>query len=310
MIKLLFDFVQFLYTLAPLFVSLAVLTLLALWLAKSIKHHAGVYYTVMAIPFALVAIPFIGRLFGYEGAGFGGIPFVGSIVRDYIHVGTLGFPLLIIIMYMGALNRKNPHVKKLLSIRKELSILSGFPILAHSLIRVTNNFPPALRYFTDHEAYMSSGRAVSALGAGISSFSLVLGILMLALFLPLWITSFDAVHRRMGSLRWKKFQRCSYVLYAMLFVHAMGLQAGALLNSGEREKPRVEASVAAEQTPGQGKRHPEAPRPQAGGGHPQSKGFADIPVGPQTKRYVHIASLLLIFGSYVYLKRNSLSVEH
>ncbi|MDR2622753.1 MAG: hypothetical protein LBC48_09300, partial [Dysgonamonadaceae bacterium] len=129
MIKLFIDFIQFLYTLAPLLMALGVLTLLAVLLSKSIKRHATVYYIVFAIPFALVAIPFIGRLFGVHISVFNGIPFLGNITRDYIHAGTLGFPLLVIIMYMGALNPKYPVVKKLMSIRKELSILSGFPIL-------------------------------------------------------------------------------------------------------------------------------------------------------------------------------------
>jgi DMSO/TMAO reductase YedYZ heme-binding membrane subunit len=332
MIKLLIDLIQFLYTLAPLLMALGVLTLLAVLLSKSIKKHATIYYIVFAIPLALVAIPFIARLFGIEMFSFGRIPFLGGIIRDYIHAGTLGFPLLIIIMYIGALTPKNPIAIKLLGIRKELSILSGFPILAHSLIRVTNNFPGALNFFIDSEA---RGRATNALGAGISNFSFVLGILMLALFIPLWITSFDSVHRRMGGVKWKKLQRWAEVLYALLFIHAMGIQVGSMLNprgGGRGEaRPAVEVTATTAETAhnhnnransesqgraerggrgngkmaqpavGAGSRAGEA-RPAGRGGHPQSLGFADITVGPQTKRYVHMASLLLIFGSYLYLR--------
>ncbi|MDR2811359.1 MAG: hypothetical protein LBB84_12555 [Tannerellaceae bacterium] len=286
MIKLLFDFVQFLYTLAPLLVSVSVFTLLAVWLSASIKKHAAAYYTVMAIPFAMMAIPFVVRLFGIEMFGFGRIPFLGGILRDYVHAGTLGFPLLIIVMYMGALDAKNPYVKKLLMIRKELSILSGFPIFTHSLIRVTNNFPNALRFFTGHEGDMSSADATHSLGAGISNVSLVLGILLLALYIPLWVTSFDAVHRRMGGVRWKKWQRWSYVLYAMLFIHAVGIQVGGMLNP--RERGRVEPAVEVTTAP---PAH-----------HQPSQGFETIHVGAQTKRYVHLTSLFLLFGSYLYLR--------
>jgi DMSO/TMAO reductase YedYZ heme-binding membrane subunit len=386
MIKLLIDFVQFLYTLAPLFTALGVLTLLSILLSKSIKKYATIYYIVFAVPFLLVAIPFVGRLVGIETFSIGGIPFLGSITRDYIHAGTLGFPLLVIIMYMGALSPKNPYVKKLLSIRKELSILSGFPILTHSLIRVTNNFPRAFNFFFDSEA---SARATNALGAGISNFSFVLGIVMLALFIPLWVTSFESVHKRMGGIRWKKLQRWSYVLYAMLFIHAMGIQVGGMLNprggrgtpssavevtattiaapapdartaenqelqqrtersgrGGERSNRnaaqpagssnRAEATTPAEHERGNknavqptdsskhsgaargersGKRgnrdavqpasssnRAETARPAERSGRQQSPGFADITVSPQTKRYIHIASLLLIFGSYLYLR--------
>ncbi|MDR1023018.1 MAG: hypothetical protein LBL94_07105 [Prevotellaceae bacterium] len=360
MVKLLIDFIQFLYTLAPLLMALGVLTLLAALLAKSIKRHAAVYYTVFAIPFAMVAIPFIGRLLGVEMFSFSRIPLLGGVIRDYIHAGTLGFPLLIIVMYMGALNPKNPVVKKLLSIRKELSILSGFPILTHSLIRVTGSFPRAFSYFVSSEA---SGNVASPLGAGISNFSFVLGILMLALFLPLWVTSFDSVHKRMGVVKWKKLQRWSYVLYAMLFMHAMGIQVGSVLNprggrgaarpavevaattaevitatettttaetvepSARRNRGNSELQGGAErgERGGRGNRnaaHPVADssagnnnsnsntgndnmaeaRPAGRGGHQQSQGFADITVSSQAKRYIHVASLLLIFGSYLYLR--------
>jgi DMSO/TMAO reductase YedYZ heme-binding membrane subunit len=334
MIKLLIDFVQFLYTIAPLFVALGALTLFAVLLSKSIKRHAAIYYTVFAVPFALVAIPFIGRLLGIEMFNFGRIPFLGGLIRDYIHAGTLGFPLLIIIMYMGALSPKKSYVKKLVSIRGELSILSGFPILTHSLIRVTNNFPNALRFFTDNDGYMENAKMANTLGAGVSNFSFVLGILMLALFLPLWVTSFDSVRKWMGSVRWKKLQRWSYVLYAMLFIHALGIQLGFMLNprverpapapvvaavapaadsalnrnTGNREN-RGSQSVARNESAGQGNENTAQSKTDSGnrtatgrGGHQPSIGFADIKVDPQTRRYIHIASLLLIFGSYLYLR--------
>ncbi|MDR1341353.1 MAG: hypothetical protein LBK58_15070 [Prevotellaceae bacterium] len=357
MVKLLIDFIQFLYTLAPLLVVLGVLTLLAVLLSKSIKRHATVYYIIFAIPFALVAIPFTGRLFGIEMFNFVRIPFLGGLIRDYIHAGTLGFPLLIIIMYTGALNPKNPVVKKLLGIRKELSILSGFPILTHSLIRVPGSFPRALNYFFDSEA---GGNVTSPLGAGISNFSLVLGIILLALFLPLWITSFDSVHKRMGGVRWKKLQRWSYVLYVLLFIHAMGLQVGGLLNprggrhaqteSVQTENIRNQTGTGNSETQASPERHGRgkgieaaesdhetrtepanrvhetgesdagernnalAIQPEGGrsnnavstapgrGGHGQSIGFADIKVSPQARQYIHIISLVLIFGSYLYLR--------
>jgi DMSO/TMAO reductase YedYZ heme-binding membrane subunit len=255
---------------------------------------------------------------------------------------------------MGALDMKIPWVKKLMSIRKELSIISGFPILTHAIIRFNQGLN-GFRFFTDNEAYMASGRATSALGAGISSFSFALGILMLALFLVLWVTSFDFVHKRMGGVAWKKLQRWSYVLYAMLFIHAMGIQAGGMLNprggrapartveavdpasaapterehsaafptvegqsgqregGGERTRPaRSETNTETrEERGGRGNRNAVQPADSsnrsetaqpARGGRQQSTGFADIQVSPQTRRNIHIASLLLVFGSYLYLR--------
>ncbi|MDL2310179.1 ferric reductase-like transmembrane domain-containing protein [Parabacteroides sp. OttesenSCG-928-B22] len=232
MIKILIDLLSFLRTTVPLLFCVAVFALLFVWLAKSIKRYYYIYYTLFAIPFLMVVVPSLLRMIGIETSfNFTRIPVLGELLRDYIHMASLGHPLLIIIMYMGALDVKNPYVKRLMSIRKEISILSGFPILTHSWIRVMNNFPKALKYFTDHSAFMENPRVTSELGAGITNTVLVLGIVMLVLFLILWITSFDVVHKRLGGIRWKKIQRWSYVLYALLFIHAMGLQVGRMVSS-------------------------------------------------------------------------------
>lgn len=361
MIKLLFELLEFLRAAAPLLISLAVFTLLSILLAKSIKRRAAVYYTMFCIPFLLVAIPTIAKWLGMEMFSLNRVPILGEILRDYIHMGTFGHPLLIIIMYMGALDPKIPAVKKLMSIRKELSIIAGFPILTHSLIRVSHNFPNALKFFTDNEEYMANARTgVSELGAGISSFSFVLGVVMLAIFLPLWITSFKSVHKRMGNAKWKKLQKWSYVLYATLFIHAMGIQVGGMLshNGGNAPKPATETVASGAGTAGaardakagnaraagaqgdadrperaeqqakedssrqqqqtakpeNGNPNAQTVRPEggnsknsqrvrpAGGGRIPTKGFADINVSSQTKRYISIASLLLIYGSYLFLR--------
>lgn len=316
MIKFFIDLIQFLNSTAPLLTSLAIFTLLAILLSKSIKKHATIYYIVLAIPFALVAIPFIGRLFGVEMFNFNRIPFLGSILRDYIHFGTFAFPILIIVMYTGALNPKIPWVKKLLNIRKELSIISGFPVLTHALIRATNTFPRSLMYFTNNEEYMANARVTSELGTGISNFSFVLGIVLLVLFLPLWITSFKSIHKRMGNVKWKKWQKWSYPFYALLFIHAMGIQVGGLLSTREalRQAQAVEVTVKAETAGGSDNktarialsenagRSGEKVSNQERDGHPRSIGFADINVSRETKRYIHITSLILIFGSYLYIR--------
>lgn len=301
MIKLLIELLSFLRTCAPLLTSLIILTVLCVLLSKSIKKHVRVYYTIFAIPFVLVALPSIARLFGVEMDSFARVPFLGEIVRDYIHMGTFGHPLLIIIMYMGALSPRIGGVKKLMGIRKELSIISGFAVFSHSLIRVINNLPGSIQFFANKEGYLENTKVVSELGAGISSFSFILGVIMLILFIPLWVTSFDSVRKRMGYVKWKKLQKWAYVLYFTLFIHAMGIQVGGMLNprGGHEARPAVETTVAQGQT--SGKQHVQADKPATGGRMP-TKGFSDINVSNQTKQYIHLFSLILIYGSYLYLR--------
>ena len=315
------DLLVLLRTAAPLITTLVIFTLLFILLSKSIKKHSKVYYAVFSIPFFLYLIP---TILGWCGIkmefSFITVPVLGEIIRDYIHMGSFGHPLLIIIMYTGALDPKLSWVKKLYSIRKELSIISGFPILTHSLARIINNLPNSLKYFTNNAEYMENTRVVSELGAGFTNFSYVLGIVMLAIFLPLWITSFDSIHKRMGSVKWKKLQRWSYVLYATLFIHAMGIQIGGMLNP-RQAPPRPATEVVATASQRSGDRQPSGERNNAGGQNVQgatgqgnsqptattqrrapSVGIADISISLQARQKIHIVSLVLIFGSYLYLR--------
>jgi Predicted membrane protein len=337
MIKILMDLLVFFRTVAPLLTSLLIFTLFFIVFASSVKKHSKVYYTVFSIPFFMYLIPVIIGWCGIEMTfSFIRVPVVGEIVRDYIHMGSLGHPLLIIIMYMGALNVRNPHVKKLMSIRKEISIISGFPVLTHSIVRVMNNFMPSLKFFTDNAEYMDNPRVTSVLGAGISSFSLVLGIVLLVLFIPLWVTSFDSVRKRMNAVKWKQLQRWSYALYALMFIHAIGIQAGGMIsrNAAVANQPQRTEIVAGAPQNAQGERPAGASTEAAGnrgerpsgqsearqGGAPSaagntasaqpapprgrapSVGIADIKVTPNTRQYISIASLILIYGSYLFLR--------
>ena len=326
MIKILFELLEFLRSCAPLLFCLGVITLFFVLLAKSIKKHAVIYYTVFSIPFLLYLITFFGGLMDLKTPSFITIPVLGEIIRDYIHVGALAHPMLIIIMYVGALDAKIPFVKKLLSIRKEISIISGFPILTHSLVRVMGNFPNSLKYFTNNAEYMETARFTNELGLGISNFSFVIGIFLVILFVPLWVTSFDWVRKHMSGATWKKLQKWSYVLYALLFVHAIGIQVGGMLNPRfPVQRPTVEATAPATQTAAEGR--PEkrgesqqaaavqmSERPvvqQAAQGQVSqqptnrrapSKGISDINVSRQARQHIHISSLLLIYGSYLFFR--------
>ncbi|MDR2292087.1 MAG: hypothetical protein LBE11_01260 [Prevotellaceae bacterium] len=370
MIKILLDFIQFLNTLAPLFMSLAVLTLIFLLLAKSIKKHAVIYYFVFAIPAILFILRQIFSSFGITVFEFSRGSIIGSILREYVHTSGFSFPLLIIIMYIGALPVRNKYVKRLMMIRKELSIISGFPILIHAWVRLRMGLG-------SFDYFFGSGEAVrSSVGAGFSNAVYMLGIFMAILFIILWVTSFDMMHKWLGSRRWKKVQQWSYVLYAMLFIHAMGIQVGSMLNPREgrgmsesavevtattsgRPDNRSTENQESQQRTGRGERgerhdgHAVQPvdsanransdnrttdngnqglQQQAGRGErgehhdgnaiqpdnsnnsteaarqagrnvrQPSSAFANINISPQAKRYIHIASLLLIFGSYLYLR--------
>ncbi len=317
MISAAFDLLEFLNSNFALLFALALYTALAVVLSKSIKKHDKVYYWIFGVISFCFIIPSVARLVGVSlPFNFGDLPIIGLSSRELSSAANFIHPVLIIIMYMGALSPKIPFVGRLMSIRKELSIIVGFPVLAHAVKRVFGSFPSGWQFFFDNETYMQSPRVSSALGSGITSFAFVLGLVMTILFLVLWITSFDSVHRKMGTKRWKSVQKWSYGLYAMLFIHAMCLQAGGLVSDYARsqnqaqQQPRVEVVADAPQQ-GHGQQASQGGQQQghgqqaSQGGHghgPSSFQFTDIEISRTAKRYINIFVLLAIYGSYLVLR--------
>lgn len=333
MINAALDIIMFLKSNFGLLFALALYTTLSIALYKSIKKNYKVYYWIFGVASFCFIIPMACRLLGVTlPFSFGSIPLLGLASSELSSAANFIHPILIIIMYMGALDIKNKYVGRLMSIRKELSIIVGFPVLAHVMKRLFGSFLSGLEFFFNNEEFMQSPRVSSALGSGITSFAFVLGLFMAILFLVLWVTSFDSVRKKMGAKCWKSVQRWSYGLYAMLFLHSLCLQLGGYISDSARDaqKARVEVvapAVGHDHSHGQQQAQPQAqqghdhshgqqqpqaqqghgqqqPQAQQGHGHgrPKSFAFADIKISKATLRLVNIFILFAIYGSYLYLR--------
>ncbi len=337
MINAALDLIVFLKSNFSMLFALVVYTILAIALSKSIKKHYKVYYTVFGVLSLAFVIPFACRLLGFPlSVNLGKIPLFGPCINELSSAGNFVHPVLIIIMYMGAFSPKNQYIGRLMSIRKELSIIVGFPVIAHAFKRIFASFPDGWKYFTNHEEFMQNPRVTSALGSGIQSFVFVLGLVMTILFLVLWITSFDKVHRKLGTQRWKSIQKWSYGLYAMLFIHAMGLSLGGYISDKAREEQQAaraaQTEMVADNKGGrpqraegqQAQQGDRAERPQRAegqqaqqghgapqqaqaqqGGHgkkPQPFKFEEIEISRGSKRIINIVIYILIYGSYLYFR--------
>ncbi|MFI3264499.1 MAG: hypothetical protein SNG38_04300 [Rikenellaceae bacterium] len=334
MINAALDLIDFLKSNFGFLFSLIVYTVLAITLAKSIKKHDKVYYWIFGVISFCFIIPSVARLIGVTlPFNLSSLPIIGLSASELSSAANFIHPVLVIIMYMGALSAKNKYVGRLMSIRKELSIIVGFPVLAHAVKRVFGTFPGGWQYFFDNETYMQSPRVTSALGSGITSFAFVLGLVMTILFLVLWVTSFDSVHRKLGTKRWKSIQKWSYGLYAMLFIHAVFLQLGGLISDNARAQQqaaqKANIEVVAEGHGGQGGQSQQAQQgghggqqqggqqaqqgghgqqggqqaQQGGHGHgPRSFTFASIEMERSTKRIINIFIYLVVYGSYLYFR--------
>ncbi len=285
MINAALDLIEFLHSNFAFLFSLVLYTVLAIAFSKSIKKNDKVYYWVFGVISFCFIIPTTARLLGFSlPFNLSNIPIIGLSASELSSAANFIHPILVIIMYMGALSAKNKYVGRLMSIRKELSIIVGFPVLAHAVKRVFGTFPGGWQFFFDNETYMQSPRVSSALGSGITSFAFVLGLVMTILFLVLWITSFDSVHRKLGTKRWKSVQKWSYGLYAMLFIHSLCLSVGGLISDNARaqqqaaRQPQVEVVEAGHGAAQAGAHaHGAQPQQQAHGAQPQQQAHGAQP---------------------------------
>lgn len=322
MLNATFDLLEFLHSNFTFLFSLIFYTILAIALAKSIKRNYKVYYWLFGVLSMAFVIPVIFRLCGSSlPFNLGMIPLFGPSISELSSAANFLHPVLVIIMFMGAFSPKIPYVGRLMSIRKELSIIVGFPMLAHTMKRLFGTFPGGWNYFFNHEEYMQNPRVVSALGSGIISFAFVLGVVMTVLFLVLWITSFDSVHRKLGTKKWKSIQKWSYGLYAMLFIHSFCILLGGIISTNAHEaqmasQPKSEIVQSApnghsdspKKSMEQG--HGDAPKkaaPQAApskghGGKPKPFLLSEISMSRTCKSWINLVILCLVYVSYLVLR--------
>ena len=310
MFKPTLEFLEFFLETIPFLFSLIVLTILAIALSKSIKKHSKIYNWIFGTICLSFTIPVIFKAFGIFIPSIMMIPILGTIAAELSSATYFLHPVLVIIMFMGAFSPKHKYIGRLMTIRKELSILVGFPFFAHIAKRLFHTFPGSWNFFMNYEESIASPRVTSVAGSTIENAIFVLGVVMTVFFLVLWITSFASIKRKMGGKKWKSLQRWSYGLYAMLFIHSVGLQLGELMsyNAAQEKITTVAAKteLVAESKQAQD-RHSQkaAPAKSSGHGHghgPKRFSFSDIDVPRDTKAKMNIFIYFLVYGSYLYFR--------
>lgn len=219
----------------PLIGSLFIVTFLAIVLQPSIKKHAPIYYWVVGLLAGYGLLSGIFAMLGHPELAYFKIPILRKIIPQFVHIYGFSFPMLILIMYMGALSPQNRWVAKLMTIRKELSIMVGFSVLAHAITRIIHITPTNLRYIFKGESMGAfHGAIINPQSELLMNIAFFIGLFMVALFLLLWVTSFTKVHRALGGKRWKAIQRWSYLLYGLLFCHSVLLRSAWIIASIEQ----------------------------------------------------------------------------
>ena len=145
----------------------------------------------------------------------GGLPFLDFFFKKIMQRGVLAGSLFIWVMLASVL-------PKSFSGRKTIYLLRGEMAICASLITLAHNLAFGGKYFG--ALFLGQGHiSLMELHAAIVS------CLMILLLIPLTITSFQTVRRKMQAKTWKKLQNWSYLFYLLLYLHIFFIYQGALI---------------------------------------------------------------------------------
>ena len=189
---------------------IVILTLLCSWaffhfFGKAVKKKPAVLYGI-CILLSLASI-----FYPREG----GLPFLDFFFQKIMQRGILAGSLFILVMIA-------PVLPKRFSGRKTIYLLRGEMAICASLITLAHNLAFGGKYFG--AVFFGQGHiSLMELHAAIVS------CLMILLLIPLTITSFQTVRRKMQGKTWKKLQNWSYLFYLLLYLHIFFIYQGALI---------------------------------------------------------------------------------
>lgn len=172
---------------------------------KALKKKPAVLYGI-CILLSLVSIFYLRE---------GGLPFLDFFFKKIMQRGVMAGSLFIWVMLA-------PVLPKSFSGRKTIYLLRGEMAICASLITLAHNLAFGGKYFG--ALFLGQGHiSLMELHAAIVS------CLMILLLIPLTITSFQTVRRKMQAKSWKKLQNWSYLFYLLLYLHIFFIYQGALI---------------------------------------------------------------------------------
>lgn len=201
----------------------------ALLCAKPLRQCAGCFYLAWAI--AVLAVTWYDPVIDLCGNNAPALALMAEAqvaslgttmpaLDGVVHVLTssyTGVCFYLVVMFIGALDR-TPLVKRLLSVRTELSVIGGIIIMGH-VVRVAT-----MPFLFANPAWMDMWG--SPAGEFMFAAVVVVGPLLTLVFVVPWITSFRAIRRRMQPATWKKVQKLAYPFMVLLVLQGFFLAVG------------------------------------------------------------------------------------
>ena len=123
--------------------------------------------------------------------------------------GIFATATFMIVMFLGTITKYNDFSKKLMAIRGEISIMASLLVFSHNIIFGLRYFPTL---FTNPSS-MPKRELIAS----------IITIFLLLMLIPLFVTSFKTVRRKMKAKSWKNLQKMAYPFFIGIYIHVMVL---------------------------------------------------------------------------------------
>lgn len=184
-----------------LIISLLITTFLSIVYYKKIKKYSKILYVIAA----LIAIFFI--IFTKTDLHTYIPKYISKYTVSIFSKSTFSLALFTIVMYTGVLNNTFKYKKNLMAIRGELSIIACILTLGHNVLYGIYYFPT---FFTNPHSLTY-----------YKFFATLLSLILICLMIPLMITSFQYIRKKMSYTIWKNIQKSAYLFYGLIYIHIM-----------------------------------------------------------------------------------------
>ena len=142
------------------------------------------------------------------------VPPLAYLINRLLRRGVLAGAMFLWVMYAIVLPQKSRLQRVMMSLRAQIAI-------AASILTISHNIAYGQHYFV--LLFTNAGK--------LKSYELIaacFSLAMILLLLPLTVTSFQVVRRKMQAKRWKQLQRLSYLFYGLLYLHICFIYTGGL----------------------------------------------------------------------------------
>lgn len=162
------------------------LTLFVIYFGKHLHKNEHKYYVIIGLFALLTGIYAIYlQVIGTD------LKVENRVLYALVFQGHTTFPFFVLVMFAGAFKKKSKPKLTLMKVRRELAIIGFLFLIPHAFLLVwlaLTNLNPT-------------------------------GTIAFLIMLPLFVTSFPKIRKKMHPLQWRKLHKWAYLSYAMIYIH-------------------------------------------------------------------------------------------